>query len=264
VATRSESSSASSSARSGRRSYTGQSSSLRDHPNLKNIAADFIREEIVAGRFRPGTKIDQDDVATLLDISRLPVREALIELSEKDFVTSIPRRGAFVVDLGIEDIEDHFEVLGMVFAVAARRAAKALTREQLRNLRAIHEEIAQVDDVAAKEPLNHEFVSIVNQAGSSPRLLSILRSLSGALPARYYQSSGGWEQTEEKYRDRILAALESRDSDAASKIAAEHLAEASRVTLDELRGRGYWTSTDHASTEEGSRRRNRGTRARAK
>lgn len=230
--------------------------SLREYPNLKNIAADFIREQIVTGRFGPGAKVDQDEVAVLLGISRLPVREALIEMSEKDFVTTIPRRGAFVVDLGIEDIEDHYEVLGLVFALAARRAAKALTREQLRDLRSIHEEIARADDPASRVDLNHEFYSMVNRAGSSPRLLSILRSLSRALPARYYETAAGWGQTEEKYRDRILVALEARDAEAAAKTAADHLAEAGRVTVAELRGRAYWGS-EQEKLESSARRRGR-------
>ena len=243
--------------RSGRAAAGGRAGgSLRDHPNLKNIAADFIREGIVSGRFGPGAKVDQDDVAILLGISRLPVREALIELTEKDFVTAIPRRGAFVIDLGVEDIDDHYQVLGMVFALAAGRASKSLTRAQLRDLRSIHEEAEATDNPEAQERLNHEFYFVINRAGSSPRMLSILRSLAGALPGRYYLASTQWSRTESTYREKILVALESRDATAASKVAVEHLTECGRVTIEELRERGYW-STDQEAAATAERRKPR-------
>jgi DNA-binding GntR family transcriptional regulator len=214
----------------------------KDHPSLKDAAARFIREGIVSGRFRPGAKVDQDEIAGILGISRLPVREALIELAEKGFVTSIPRRGAFVVDLQVEDVEDHYKVLEMVFALAAGRAATACDEAQLVHLRAIHEEIAETNDPAVAESLNREFVSRINQAGSSPRLRAILRFLSGALPGSYYVISPEWATTEAKYRDLMLRALEAHDSDVAAQVAAEHLRECSRLTIEVLKARGASTS----------------------
>ena len=57
----------------------GRSPSSTNHPNLKDVAEDFISEGIVSGKLRPGVKVDQDEVAGILRISRLPVREALFE-----------------------------------------------------------------------------------------------------------------------------------------------------------------------------------------
>lgn len=215
---------------------------LRNHPNLKDIVAAFIREGIVSGRFAPGDKIDQDEVAATLGVSRLPVREALIELAQKGFVTAIPRRGAFVVDLGVDDVEDHYAVVGMVFALVARRAAKELSRTQLRDLRGIHSEISATDDISMREALNRDFYGSINRAGGSSRLLSILQFLAGALAAGFYLASPAWTATEEKYREQMLEALESRDADAAAAVAEEHLRECGRVTIEELRERGYWLS----------------------
>ncbi|WP_041254651.1 GntR family transcriptional regulator [Frankia sp. EAN1pec] len=59
---------------------------------LKDEAADFIREAIVSGGLPPRSKIDQDEVADALRISRAPVREALIKLAQKGFVDGVRRR----------------------------------------------------------------------------------------------------------------------------------------------------------------------------
>jgi len=216
--------------------------SIKNHPNLKDVAEAFISEGIVSGKFRPGAKVDQDEVAGILGISRLPVREALIELAQKGFVTAVPRRGAFVADLGVDDIEDHFEILSMAFALTSRRAAKNLSAEQLVDLRSIHGEIEASDDPVVRGALNREFNATINHAGCSSRLLSILGFLSGALPGSYYMSAPAWAATEAVFRGQMLAALEAHDADAAALVAAEHLRACAKVTIEELHARGYWTS----------------------
>jgi DNA-binding GntR family transcriptional regulator len=225
--------------------------SIREHPNLKDVAADFIRQAIVSGRFGPGAKVDQDEVAGLLGVSRLPVREALIELAQKGFVTAIPRRGAFVAALGVDDIDDHYEVLAMAYALASRRAAQNLSPEQLVELRSIAEEVQASDEQSVREALNREFNEIINVAGSSNRLLSILGFLAGALPGSYYLAASGWTATEAVYRGRMLAALEARDSDAAAWVAMEHLRACAKVTIEELDARGYWSDREEGDPSVG-------------
>ena len=80
------------------------------HPSLKDSAADYLREQILTGQLTPGTKIDQDEISAALGISRLPVREALIQLANEGLVDAVPRRGAFVASLERADIVDHYRV----------------------------------------------------------------------------------------------------------------------------------------------------------
>ena len=60
------------------------------HPSLKDSAADYLREQILTGQLTPGTKIDQDEISDALGVSRLPVREALIELANEGLVDAVP------------------------------------------------------------------------------------------------------------------------------------------------------------------------------
>jgi len=213
----------------------------RNHPSLKDMAADFIREGIVSGQLGPGAKVDQDEIAKDLGISRLPIREALIELTAKGFVTAIPHRGAFVVKLTVEDIDDHFEILGILFALAARKAAMKIGGAQLLDLRNLHHEIAATRDQSLRVDLDREFYRIINEAGSSVRLRLSLRYLWLSLPNDYYCSSPSWAATEAIHRERILAALEAHDPRAAVQMTEAHLRACAKVTIDELRSRGYWS-----------------------
>jgi DNA-binding GntR family transcriptional regulator len=209
-------------------------------PNLKDVAERYISEGIVSGRLRPGTKVDQDEIAAVLGISRLPVREALIELAQKGFVVSIPRRGSYVTRLEAVDVEDHYEVLAMAFSLVSRRAAAHISDERLDELDTIHATIAateSADDVAF---LNRDFHLIINNEGSSRRLLSVLGFLGGALPAWLYHTSPSYLEIEREYRGQMLAALRAHDEDEAASVTIEHLRACARSTVQTLTERGYW------------------------
>lgn len=222
-------------------------SGYRNHQSLKEMASDYIREGVVSGRLGPGVKVDQDKIAEELGISRLPIREALIELTAKGFVESIPRRGAFVVKLTRQDIEDHFEVVGLLFQVTARRAAEQITDDKIRVLRDLHTEITAKQDLSDRQALL-EFYGLINRVGTSERLLLTLRFLAFALPNDFYFSTTRWPATETVYRERILTALENHDVEVAVKITEEHFRTVAKVTIDDLRSRGYWSESD--DTEE--------------
>jgi DNA-binding GntR family transcriptional regulator len=219
----------------------------RNHQSLKEMASDYIREGVVSGRLGPGAKVDQDQIAEQLGISRLPVREALIELTAKGFVESIPRRGAFVAKLTAQDIEDHFEVISLLFGLTARRAAKLITDGQLRDLQNLHTEISTTQDPSARLALSYEFYRLINRLGTSDRLLLTLRFLALALPNDFYFNTPRSAVTETVYRERVLTALEAHDAEAAVRATQEHLHTCAKVTIDDLRSRGYWSDASDAA-----------------
>lgn len=223
---------------------TGTGSGRRNLHSLKEMASEYIREGIVSGRLGPGAKVDQDEIAGALGISRLPVREALIELTAKGFVESIPRRGAFVVKLTPQDIEDHFEAIGLLFGLTARRAAGHITDEQLRKLQQLHYETTSTQNPSRRLQLSFEFYRIVNRVATSERLLLTLRLLALALPNDFYFNTTRCPATETAYRERVLEALESHDPATAAKVIEDHLRTCAKVTISELQSRGYWSDSN--------------------
>lgn len=205
------------------------------HQSLKDMASEHIREGIVSGRFGPGAKVDQDQIARELGISRLPIREALVELAAQGFIESIPRRGAFVVKLDIQDIEDHFELVGLLFSLTARKAVARITDEQLQDLRKLHTEITTTEDRPTQVELTYEFYRAINRVGTSGQLLLILRFLAFGLPNDFYFSTPHWPAVETMYRERVLAALENRDARAAARAAQRHFRTVADMTADALR-----------------------------
>ena len=210
------------------------------HPSLKDAAAAYLREQILTGRLTPGTKVDQDEVSEALGMSRLPVREALIELAQESLIDAVPRRGAFVARLERVDIIDHYRIFGLIAGLAASRAATSLTDEQLAQLRRIHESFVAATDPQDKAYWNHEFHKIVNQAGGSRRLASVLGLLSRSLPVRYFEFVPQWAEISAGHHARILSALEARDAHDAQRIMEHHVAESGDLAVEILQEMGYW------------------------
>jgi DNA-binding GntR family transcriptional regulator len=210
------------------------------HPSLKDAAAAYIREQILTGKLTPGTKIDQDEISEALGMSRLPVREALIELAQESLVDAVPRRGAFVARLERADIIDHYRIFGLIAGLAASRAATSLDDEQLAALRGIHESFLAATDPEGKAYWNHEFHKIINQAGGSRRLVAVLALLSRSLPVRYFEFVPNWADISAGHHARILSALEAHDAHEAQRLLEHHVAESGDLAVEILQEMGYW------------------------
>ena len=85
-------------------------------------AEEYIRRLIFDGHLRPGQRVPQDAVAEVLDLSRIPVREALIALERDGWVTIELNRGAFVAALDEDAVRDSYELYGLIYGFALRKA----------------------------------------------------------------------------------------------------------------------------------------------
>jgi DNA-binding GntR family transcriptional regulator len=210
------------------------------HPSLKDTAAAYLREQILTGALPPGTKVDQDEISAALGMSRVPVREALIELAQESLIDAVPRRGAFVARLERADIVDHYRIFGLIAGLAGSRAATTLTDEQLVQLRQIHESFVVAHDPEDQAHWNHEFHKMINQAGGSRRIASVLRNLSRSLPVRYFEFVPQWAEISARHHARILSALEAHDAHEAQRMLEHHVAESGDLAVEILQEMGYW------------------------
>ncbi|RCG17721.1 GntR family transcriptional regulator [Streptomyces diacarni] len=88
-----------------------------------DYVAETLRRKIVLGELKPGTPLRLDALSEQLDVSRVPLREALRELHAEGLAVTYPQRGAFVSDIVRFDVVDSFMLLKTVEVAAAERAA---------------------------------------------------------------------------------------------------------------------------------------------
>ena len=210
----------------------------RRHRSLADEVVTYVRDLILAGSLKPGTKIDQDAIAEALDVSRSPVREALVILSREGLVEMTPRRGASVADLTPEDIVDHYELFGMVSGRVAAMAAVSLKDDEIAQLAAIHERFERDtgEDLSA---LNNAFHRVINSAAPR-RTRWLLRHLVRSVPARYYEFIDGWDSQAVQHHAAILQAISERDPDGAREAMEEHLHQSGLAAAEFLQRHGYW------------------------
>ncbi len=114
---------------------------------LKDQAAAALRREIYAGELTDGTELRQEDVADKLNISRLPVREALQQLQNEGLLQRLPNRHMRVVGVTATRLRQSFAVLAAmeceVFALAAdalrEKGLPAVTEDEVFHLAAVEQ-----------------------------------------------------------------------------------------------------------------------------
>lgn len=100
-------------------------------------AYHYIREQIMTGQFSGGEKLNPSQISECLDISRMPVREALLQLDAEGLVTIRPNRGAVVTVLTPDEIEELFQMRAVLEGLAVQLAIPHLTPEDFLELESL-------------------------------------------------------------------------------------------------------------------------------
>jgi DNA-binding GntR family transcriptional regulator len=195
-------------------------------------AARYIRRLMFDGHLRPHDRVPQDDIAGVLGISRIPVREALIALEREGWVTIAPHRGAFVNVLDEAAVRDHFELYGMTIGLAARRAIERGVDARLAELETIVRDARTDDDPERFERLAVAFHAAVVDAAASPRIRVVLRAISTLVPGNFFVLVPNSIPIE---RDGLVALLDAFRAHDAARAAHEYTRMTSRQA-DEVVG----------------------------
>ena len=104
--------------------------------SLMTVVLDNIRRRILTGEFRPGQKINESEIAVNLGISRSPVREAFRILERDGLITTLPRRGSYITDISLKDLEELFEIRNILecYALDCIKKRSKKTPEKIQSL----------------------------------------------------------------------------------------------------------------------------------
>src|ERR1700677_905622 len=93
---------------------------------VRERAARVLRDRILTGALRAGSRVENDAITEEFATSRTPVREALLELSFEGLVEVAPRSGITVIGISPDDVLDSFTILGVLTGQAAAWAAERI------------------------------------------------------------------------------------------------------------------------------------------
>ena len=147
-------------------------------PTLRAHVVKMLSADILAGKYKPGDRLNESQIARELNISRIPVREALSQLQEQGLVQNRERRGMFVTNIGPEEVLQ-ISSLRIVLETEALRLARArMTPEIVARLEKL---VAQMDawngTLLEAAALDLEFHRVLWNAAGNPYLERALNSL---------------------------------------------------------------------------------------
>jgi DNA-binding GntR family transcriptional regulator len=147
---------------------------------LTEQISKVLTEDILDGALAPGTQLLEMELQQQLGVSRSPLREAFRDLEKKGLVVILPRRGAFVKEITLRDIQENFPVRGNLEGLAARLAYGKLSPPDLTRMRAALEGMKRAGRTKDREAYrqNHQlFHDIFITACNNRLLIDILQTL---------------------------------------------------------------------------------------
>jgi len=198
-------------------------------PNLRDQVYDIVKEMIIMREIKPDEKINEEQLAERLRVSRTPIRETLCRLENEGIVRVIPRRGAFVVEQRKERVVEILQVREVLEGLVARLVAQNGDEKDLGRLRKCLERISSVPEeqghLQKYTNADVEFHSLLLDASNNSMLqnmmgivnahLQIIRLRTVVLPGRAKRT------VEEHYR--VLEAIEKGDARAAERLMRKHI-----------------------------------------
>jgi DNA-binding GntR family transcriptional regulator len=143
-------------------------------------AADALRRKIMAGDLPEGYQLRQDALAAEFGISRIPVREALVQLEGEGLVRIVPHKGAVVSELSIAEISELFMLRGLLEPLLLKKSAPKLTAADFAEIDAILAEYKQelhTQHSIRWGELNTRLHDLLMSRAEQPRTLAIVAGL---------------------------------------------------------------------------------------
>ncbi|QCO57484.1 GntR family transcriptional regulator (plasmid) [Pseudorhodobacter turbinis] len=186
---------------------------------------DVLRDEIIDLALEPGSPIDEIQLSERFEMSRTPIREALVRLAGEGLVTTLPNRSTVVSNINFLTLHTFFDALTLMYRVTTRLAAQYHTAEDLVSIRAhqaLFAQAVQNQDALAMIATNRDFHAAIAAAAQNTYYEGLFLRLldEGRRILRlYYQS----------YQDQLPQEYVAEHEDIISAIAARDIAEADKL-----------------------------------
>jgi DNA-binding GntR family transcriptional regulator len=193
-------------------------------------AYEYIRTRILEGALPPSSHLVEHILASEINVSRTPIREALRRLAADGFVTFIPNQGAKVVEWSKEALSDLIDVRSELAGMAARLAATRISKEEIEALRNLNAQLALVteqrdEDVLTEAArLNNAFHRVIFNASGNTWLIQLLEQ-TAYLPmihrAHFAFDPLAWRHGIARYDD-LIDAFSAKDATWAESLIQTH------------------------------------------
>ena len=202
---------------------------------------DYLRDEIVAGQLVPGERLNLEEMAERLKISKMPIKEAIERLAGEGLLEVQARRGTFVSRLDPVEMAEIFEVRCALEVLAGELAVRRIQDADLEKLNQLIEEMGQSTgqtNVGRHLELNFQFHGLLVELSHNRKLIEMYHRLRThiQIAAIHYRSESWVERVAQEQREHraIVQALATRDTEQVSRAIREHIKRGGTSLLEDV------------------------------
>jgi DNA-binding GntR family transcriptional regulator len=197
---------------------------------LAETVAERLRDTIFSGQLAPGDRLREEQLAGALDVSRGPIRDALLQLEREGLVVRRRNRGAVVASLSHADLDEVFSLRLAIEPVVCTWAARNSGEDDWAEMQERIEAFARLDTsttVHEAAETDLQFHDVVYRASGHRRLLRLWHDLRPQvyifMLARTYVQDPDFAGIMTRSHARLLDAIRDRDEELVQRVAAEHV-----------------------------------------
>jgi DNA-binding GntR family transcriptional regulator len=206
------------------------------HLTLREKILENIRDAIVSGNLKAGSRVSEPELAERYGISRTPIREAFRQLESEGYLTVIPRRGAVVSEYSPRDVEEFYAIKSIMEGYAARRACEKMGEKDLNRLQAINDkldELSKIGDVKHFFKVHSDFHELFIKAADNEKLHELISGLVTKFQRLRFTSLSlpGRMAISVQEHEKIIDAFRKKDADLAETLVRKNAEYGGKVLM---------------------------------
>ncbi|WP_440408977.1 GntR family transcriptional regulator [Neorhizobium petrolearium] len=232
--------------------------------NMTNRIHALLRKLIVEVKLLPGRALSEKEVATLLNVSKTPVREAIIRLAEEGFVIVVPQGGTYIAPI---DVQRYMEACFIRFKLEEGAVIEATKRHSFEDIARLKTCLVQQRAAAKDEQftdfflLDEEFHRTIFAAARLPGAWSVVNQAKGEMDRmRHLKRVFAVRRTEKviEEHEKIVAGIESGDIEQAREAVVCHLGSLESKIAELSKNPKIWAYIEQVNTRVTKKRVARG------
>jgi DNA-binding GntR family transcriptional regulator len=206
----------------------------------KDLVVSHVVNLVLTGKLRSGDRVDRNEIAQELGLSRVPIQEAVVQLEHDGILSTQYHRGAYVERFDEAVVREHHELYGLLSGIASARAAVDGLPRVLDALGALMDVMRSSKESRGFQETTWQYRRVLNDEYAGPRLQAAIRASQTFIPRAFWVNYLNNHDEMLPFYEAETAAIHRRDPDGARAACVERSEAMARIMLAELVRRGVF------------------------
>jgi DNA-binding GntR family transcriptional regulator len=200
----------------------------------KDLVVSHVVNLVLTGKLRSGDRVDRNEIAQELGLSRVPIQEAVVQLEHDGILSTQYHRGAYVERFDETVLREHHELYGLLNGVASARAAVDGHPRILDQVAVLIDAMRSSKESRTFQETAWKFRNLINEEYAGPRLHAAIRASQIFIPRTFWLSYLNNHDEILPFYEAETAAIRRGDPDGARAACAERSEVMAKIMLGEL------------------------------